>query len=218
MINTLLVCDNEDTELGNFFEKCRLETDRIFNASKHQFESIEVSGNAIFELVVPNKAKAINSNPFLFVSYSHGSESELLKRGITPFLSVDYEVGCLKNAIAYCYSCEAGRNLGKELCKNGALCFIGYSENITVQQFFGAEDAFIECAVCGIQAFIDGNTTGQMLELIKEKYTGCIDDFYSKDMLTATLFMQNRDALIIHGDSGLTISDLLTERESIIDI
>ncbi len=208
MINTLLVCDNNDIGLGDFFEKCRIETDRIFNASKHQFESIVVSGNAIFEMVVPINAKSINSNPFLFASYSHGSDSELLKSGITPFLSVDYEVDCLNNSIAYCFACKAGKSLGKVLCENGTLCFIGYTENVTIQKYFGAEDAFIECAVCGIQSFIGGNTTGQMLDSIKEKYTEYIDEFYPKDMLTATLFMKNRDALILHGDSELTIGDL----------
>ncbi len=208
MINALIVCDDNDIEVGDFFNKCRAKTEEIFITSKLQFEKTRVTGNMVFEMVVPMRANIINSKPFLFVSYSHGTENELLKNGITPFISVDYEIKCLKNSIAFCYACKAGKNLGKELCKNGTLCFIGYNQDVTIQTYFGAEDSFVESAVCGIQFFIEGNSTGQTLELIKEKYTKFIDDFYLKDMLTATLFMQNRDALVLHGDSELTINDV----------
>ncbi|RLD61986.1 MAG: hypothetical protein DRJ05_01365 [Bacteroidetes bacterium] len=207
MINALLVCDNNDSNLGDFFEKCKVETERLLASSDFEFNNIEVSGNAVFEIAVPMNANAINSNPFLFVSYTHGSENELLKNGNNPFLSIDNNVDSLKNSFAYCYACKAGRNLGKEFCANGSLCFIGYKEDVTVQKFFGAEDAFIECAVCGIEALVEGNTTGQALIRMKEKYTECIDDFYLRDMLTATLFMENRDALVLHGDTELTIED-----------
>jgi len=208
MINTLLVYDNNDQSLGDFFEKCKVETEKLLDSSNFDFNCNDISGNATFEIAVPMNAKSINSNPFLFVSYTHGSENELLKNGNTPFLSTTYEVVALQNSIAYCYACKAGKNFGKEICENGALCFIGYKENITVQKYFGAEDAFIECAVCGIKTLIEGNTTGEVFSSMKEKYTECIDVFYLKDMITASLFMENRDALILHGDTELTINNL----------
>ncbi len=208
MLNTLIVCDDNDIEVGDFFNKCRIKTEKIFATSKLQIEKTVVSGNMVFEMVVPILANNINSNPFLFVCYSHGSENELLKNGITPFISMDYEVECLRNSIAFCYACKTGKNLGKALCENGTLCFIGYNEDVTIQTYFGAEDSFIESATIGIEFFLKGNSTGQTLKFIKERYTSLIDDFYLKDMLTATLFMQNRDALILHGSSELTINDL----------
>ena len=208
MINTLIVCDNNDVEVGDFFNRCKIKTEKKIATSKLQFEKNEVTRNAVFEMLVPMFANRINSKPFLFVSYSHGSENELLKNGTTPFISTDYEVKCLKNSIAFCYACKAGKNLGKELCKNDTLCFIGYDNDVIIQKYFGAENSFIECATIGIEYFIDGNSTGQTLKLIKDRYTKFIDDFYLKDMLTATLFMQNRDALILHGDSEVTINDL----------
>ncbi len=207
MINAILVCDNNDSNLGDFFEKCKVETERLLASSDLEFNNIEISGNAAFEIAVPMNANSINSNPFLFLSYTHGSEDELLKNGNNPFISIDHNIDSLKNSFAYCYACKAGKNLGRELCANGSLCFIGYKENVTVQKYFGAEDAFIECAVCGIEALVEGNTTGQTLIMMKDKYTECIDDFYSKDMLTATLFMENRDALVLHGNTELTIDD-----------
>ena len=208
MINALVVCDDHDIEVGDFFNKCRTKTGKIFTTFKLQIEKTEVAGNMVFEMVVPMLANNINSKPFLFVSYSHGSENELLKNGTTPFISIDYEVKCLKNSVAFCYACKAGKNLGKELCKNGTLCFIGYDEDVTIQTYFGAEDSFIESATIGVKFFVEGYSTGQTLKLIKDIYTKFIDDFYLKDMLTATLFMHNRDALILHGNSELTINDL----------
>ncbi len=207
MTNALIVCDNNDSNLGIFFEKCKIKIERLLASLDFDFKSSVISGNAAFELAVPIMANTINSNPFLFVSYTHGSENELLQNGNIPFLSIDINMNSLKNSLAYCYACKAGKILGKELCVNDSLCFIGYKENVTVQMFFGAEDAFIECAVCGIEALVAGNTTGQALNIMKDKYTKCIDDFYSKDMLTATLFMENRDALVLHGNTELTIED-----------
>ncbi|MDP2237851.1 MAG: hypothetical protein Q8J88_15580 [Bacteroidales bacterium] len=207
MINALLVCDKNDSSLGNFFEKCKFETVRLLDSSDFEVKNIEISGNAAFEVAIPLITNSINSNPYLFVSYTHGTENELLKNGNNPFISIDLNIDSLKNSFAYCYACKAGKNLGKELCANGALCFIGYKENVTIQKYFGAEDAFIECAVCGIEALVEGSTTGQALIMMKDKYTECIDDFYLKDMLTATLFMENRDALVLHGNTGLTIED-----------
>ena len=209
MINTLLVCDNNDHILGDFFEMCSDETQRLFDLSDFEFDKTIITGNAAFDVVIPMSTDVINSTPFLFVSYTHGSENELLKNGNNPFVSIDKNIDSLKNSFAYCYACKAGKDLGKELCKNGALCFIGYKEDVVVQKFFGAEDGFIKCAVYGIEALLDGNTTGQVVTKMKEKHTEYIDKFYLKDMLTAVLFMQNRDALVLHGESELTIKDLL---------
>lgn len=208
MINALLVCDNNDSNLGDFFEKCKIETERLLASSDFEFNTIEISGNAAFEIAVPMNANSINSNPFLFVSYTHGSEDELLKNWNNPFISIDQNIDSLKNSFAYCYACKAGKNLGKQLCANGSLCFIGYKENVTVQKYFGAEDAFIECAVCGIEALVEGNSTSQTLNIMKEKHTEYIDDFYLRDMLTASLFMDNRDALVLHGNNELTINNI----------
>lgn len=200
MINTLLVCDNNDSVLGDFFGKCKVETEQLIASSGLEIQKIDISGNTAFDVAVPMAANSINSNPFLFVSYTHGSEDELLKSGTVSFLSTNSDGNVLKNSIAYCYACEAGKNFGKEICENGTLCFIGYKDIVAVQKFFGAEDAFIECAVCGIKVLLAGNTTGEAFTAIKEKHTEYIDDFYSRDMLTAMIFMQNRDALVMHGD------------------
>ena len=207
MIKTLLVCDNKDVKAGDFFEKCRIRTNILL--AKHNLQSAltEVKGHVLFDMVVPMYANCMNSNPFLFFSFSHGSENELLKDGTTPFISLNHELKCLNNAIAFCYACKAGKNLGIELSKNGTLCFIGYNATVTIQIYFGAENSFVESAICGIQFFLEGNSTGKTIKMIKDRYTDFVDDFYLRDMLTATLFMQNRDALVLYGNSELTITD-----------
>jgi len=207
MINSLLVCDTSDTHIGSFLEKCKIQTLEILNSVKNIFQIDEISGKIVFDIIVPLKAKSYNNSSFLFISYTHGSKTELLQNGITPFISDKIETACLKNSFSYCFACKAGSILGKTICNIGALSFIGYNKAINIQKYFGAEDYFIDCAVSGIKAFIEGKTTEDVLKYIKEKYNESIDEFYQKDMLTSSLFMDNRDALVLHGNKKLTIND-----------
>lgn len=205
MIKTLIVSDTKDSDLGDFFESCKQQSDLILDSSK--FEKAIIDGNKAFEVLLPLKVNNFNSKPFLYVNFSHGSEDKLLQNGTYEFLSSSTNTGCAKNAFVYCYACKAGKILGKEICNNEALCFIGYCEDIIIQEFFNAKDAFVDCATCGLQSFVNGNTSKQVFDSIKEKHTKYIDEFYMRDMLTATLFMQNRDALCIYGDLGLSVNN-----------
>lgn len=203
MINTLIVSDTKDQDLGNFFKNCKQKSDKILDSNK--FEKAIIEGDKAFEVLLPLKANNFNSKPFLFVNYSHGSDEQLLQNGTNEYLSLATNIECVKNAFVYCYACKAGKTLGKEMCNNGALCFIGYNADVIIQKYFNAEDAFVDCAICGLESFANGATTKQVYNNLKDKHTNCIDEFYVGDMLTASLFMQNRDALCIYGDENLNI-------------
>lgn len=210
MINTLNICDCNDEELGSFFRLCVDKTVGFFNNSDREFNIDEISGRAVFEILVPIRANFYNNSPYLFTSYSHGSKTELLQGGDVPFISENVENDCLKNSFSYCFACEAGAVLGDTLCKQEVLSFIGYNDVVKIQKYFGAESSFVDCAVSGIQKFIEGCTTEETLKCMKDKYTECIDEFYGKDMIVSTFFMDNRDALVLHGNKNLTIHDFET--------
>lgn len=207
MINALNICDCNDDELGSFFRQCVDRTREIFNGSERDFNIDEVSGGTLFDIVVPIKARLYNEAPFFFTSYSHGSKTELLQNGNTPFISEEIANDCLRNSFSYCFACEAGAVLGNILCEQEALSFIGYNNVVKIQKYFGAELSFVDCAVSGIQRFVEGGTTGETLKSMKDKYTECMDEFYKIDMIVSTFFMDNRDALILHGNKDLTIND-----------
>lgn len=208
MINTLLVYDNNDSVLGDFFEDCSILT-QAHLSPKGDFNIDTVSSRALNEVAISIKTNRLNVNPFLFISYSHGSENELLKNGSTPFVSSTKNHTCFVNSFSYCFACSSGKDLGKILVDNGSRCFVGYSKAVFVQLFFNAKQHFVECATHGIKSFIDGKTIHESITEMKNKYTEKIDEFYLSDMLTASLFLHNRDALISHGNTSLKRDDFL---------
>lgn len=202
MINTILTYDNLDNHLGSFFETCALRTKESTDAN---FNILEISSPQLNELTVQLHTESINKQSFLFISYTHGSETELLKNGVTPFLSELLNIHCLKNSFSYCFACHSGKALGSTLIKNGAIAFVGYNDKVTVQIFFDAFDSFVDCATSGIIFFISGMGLNESVAKMKEKYTECMDRFYLKDMIVASFFMENRDALVVLGDDKIFI-------------
>ncbi|MGE0020112.1 MAG: hypothetical protein AB7S72_10635 [Draconibacterium sp.] len=204
MINTILTFDNNDFDLGEFFERCATLTKESADAD---FNIVEINSQSLNELNFQLRAESVNGNSFLFISYTHGSESELLKSGITPFISESINVSCLKNSLSYCFACYAGKKLGQSLINNGAIAFIGFTDELKIQRYFNAFDNFIDCATSGILFFFRGDNLENSIIKMKNKYTDYIDQYYLKDMLIASWFMEHRDALVLLGNSDLTIAD-----------
>jgi hypothetical protein len=204
MINTILAYDERDVILGEFFDLCAIKTkDSISDG----VNLIEINSQSLNDLTIQFKTEALNSKPFLFITFTHGSESELLKSGSIPFLSTTINEKGLKNSLSYCFACNSGKELGHTLIENGALAFVGYKEEVTVQKFFDALDSFVECATCGLKYFFSEMSLANSISLMKEKYTDCMDRFYSRDMIIASSFMENRDALVLLGKKDLAIKD-----------
>ena len=204
MINTILTYDNQDDNLGDFFERCATTTKE---SSNPDFNIHEINSQALNELNILLRANQVNDMPFLFVSFTHGSENELLKGGKTPFISNTVNASCLKNSFAYCFACHAGKKLGHSIIENGATAFVGFKDELKIQKFFDAIDSFVDCSTSGIISFISGHNLIQAIEQMKEKYTDYIDQLYLKDMIIASWFMEHRDALVLLGKTDITISD-----------
>ena len=208
MIKTLLVYDNKDANLGDFFEDC-FSNSNTHLAACPDIEIDSINSRALNELTILLKTSSLNNNPFLFISYSHGSENELLQNGYVPYVSETINHTCLKNSFSYCFACHTGKKLGKTLVDNGTKCFIGYNNEVYIQLFFNAKPHFVECATHGLKSFIEGKSIEKTIVDMKEKYTEKIDEFYIKDMLTASLFLHNRDSLVYYGNSSMVIEDFI---------
>lgn len=204
MINTLLISDNRDARLGDFFERCAEQTKAVTNDS---FNIVEINSINLNSLSFQIQAESLNSNTFLFISFTHGTDTELLANGSTPFISGTLNVECLKNCFAYCFACNAGNILGQALIDNEALAFVGFKSELKIQKFFNALDSFIECATSGIRYFISGDTLELSVDKMKLKYTECVDQYYTKDMVVASWFMEHRDSLVVLGKSDISIRD-----------
>ena len=206
MINTLLVSDNKDDQLGFFFEECAEHTKAVTNGS---FNIVEINSRNLNSISLRIQAESFNFNAFLFISYTHGTDTELLANGSTPFISDTLNVECLKNCFAYCFACHAGNKLGQSLIDNKALAFVGFKSELKIQKYFGAFESFTDCATSGVRYFFSGDNLEISINKMKSKYTECVDQYYSKDMVVASWFMEHRDSLILLGKSDLSIRDFL---------
>jgi hypothetical protein len=204
MINTLLIYDNLDADLGDFFDQCALYTRNFTNES---YNIIELNNNNLNELNFQLKTSLFNTDNFLCISYTHGSETELLSLARIPFLSEQININAVQNSFAYCFACHAGKQLGYSMVNNGALAFVGFKDELKIQVFFYAFDRFISCATAGIKYFFSGMSIYDSVIKMKNEYTTCIDDFYEIDLIVASCFMEHRDALVILGNPNLQITD-----------
>lgn len=207
MINTLLVSDDRDDRLGDFFEECAQQTKAVTNDS---FNIVEINSRNLNGLNFQIQTESFNQNAFLFISYTHGTDTELLSNGSTPFVSDTLNSECLKNCFIYCFACNAGNQLGQVLIDNKALSFVGFKSELKIQRHFGAFESFIDCATSGIRYFILGDSLEISVNKMKSVYTDCVDLYYSKDMIVASWFMEHRDSLVVLGKSDITIGDLNT--------
>lgn len=197
MINTLLVFDEKDKNLGDFYTMCREDLEAFFTEQKIIPEIIDK--NSVFEIILPLKIAKFSSGKFVFAAFTHGDKSNLLQSGTNPYISTSGNLEIFKNSFFYTFACEAGEVLGKELVKAGCLCFIGYIKKTHIWNTF--QRPFVDTAVFGLKLFYEGNYTKSILLKIKKFYNEEIDKIYTKDFLIASILMDNRDALVVLGEN-----------------
>jgi len=212
MVNAILVRDNADVALGDFFENCHNQTKAIVESvgdvSVDEMESTHIDT----DIVINMKINSLHPYPFLFISYTHGNETALLKDGRMPFIAVGQNHQLLKNACVYCYACKAGKELGRAIIHAGGKCFVGYNDSVEVH--LRQPEIFAECATHFIRSFSANNNVIQSAQEMKAKYTEHIDNIYKTNALSAASLVKNRDAIVIHGDNGLSLNDFRTTPNS----
>ncbi len=211
MTDIVLVFDDNDIDtdevagLGYFFKACASDIKTHFKSSLHNL--IEIHGNNLNSQYVNQVLESLSSKKFIFLAYSHGSESALLYDNQTKeYVSISNSIEFL-NTFVYTWSCSTGKELGKELIDNGALAFIGY-DNLTYAGT-GETDLFVETANWGIKQFVLGSQVKTVFYSMRDKYSEVIDFLQTEknDFFVASFFRKNRDALVLHGNN-ITISDL----------
>jgi len=108
MINTLLAYDDQDSELGAFFESCGKEViDFIDNLKEEDWNTVDLNSKSLNSLNVELQTGNFKNN-FVFASFS------------------------------FCFACSAGVDLGPDLIAKGTLGFIGYSDEVWVVPIYPA--------------------------------------------------------------------------------
>ncbi len=201
MVNVILAIDNDDATLGEFYTEClndleNFENDRcaITSLRSNQLNDLAIS------ISVPRDCQ------FVFMAYSHGSDSELLEGGMRPYISETSDLTLFKGSFFYTCSCNTGKRLGHSLISNECISYIGYKEKFGIWDFNRAP--FVECANYGYKLFVQGENVQTILEQMKEKYNEKIDN-YNNDIFGSVLLLANRNALLGLGDLTYSINCIM---------
>jgi hypothetical protein len=210
MINIVIAFDNQNTVLGQYFEDSQKDFIDLLDEHSHLVKSCSKVPSpqcnvAYIDIAIPQ----LNSNPFIFVAYTHGV-NDGLRCGGTSFVSV---CNChhFVNSLFYSTACLIGRRLAPELISKGCKAFIGFKEESEVFQNASYRRTFIECDNYALKMFISSDTTvGDAFDSMKNHYTNKIDKLMElgEDPLFIGALTANREALVCLGDKNLKKEDL----------
>ena len=200
MINTFLAFDNEDVDLGKFFTEC--SEDLISHFEINEIHYFLLNSPKLNSIIIEATLEKIKT--FIFLVYCHGSDTELLARGVNPFINSDNAFN-FSNSFFYTCSCHTGKGLAKTLIENGCLSYIGYNNKFSIWDY--NRPPFIDCANFGIKLFLQGSSSEEILKRMLDKYNEHIDN-YNHDVFGAAILLSNRRALR-HLGSNIVIGDLV---------
>lgn len=211
MINILAAFDEEDADLGVYFSSCLNDLKEAINAEKQdgaELEITEISSRycnvAYFEQVLSK----FKQSPFIWVSYTHGSEKSLIASGKS-FIKAGEDNSLFQSTIFFTNSCLSGKILGPDLIKQLCLAFVGYDRPIVAFKN-DYQEISLKCDNVGIISFLCGNTNAFDAYLaMKKLYTQESEKLLKyEDPLSAGLLINCREGLVFHGNKELRVDDL----------
>jgi hypothetical protein len=201
MIKIVLAVDTTDTSLGDFFSYCATVLKQIFSSC----EIIEFTGEKIKNDIGINVRLEQIKKKFIFIALTHGSDSELTGNSSMPYISKANTL-ILKDSLSFCFSCSAGKILGKEIIASGGKCFVGHNNTVYASKHIWKE-LFSMPIVCFWNKFLSGETVFSCIDAKKLEYTRIIDEIYETDIFHATYLLSNRDSLVVYGNGNCCIRD-----------
>ncbi|MEN9610073.1 MAG: hypothetical protein RLZZ628_887 [Bacteroidota bacterium] len=212
----MIVCDDQDAILGDYFKACKEDIEGFFTEQKKNgfpLEIVEIIySNNCHAAYIDQQLTAYQNQHLIMIAYSHGLPHALRCKG-TNYID-SYNIYLLFNACFYTNACSVGATLGKQFeGKQGA--FIGFSKEVVAfQKASGMMKASIDCDNCGLK-YIFCNPTASIQETyrtMKAFYNQIIDkytDIY--DPITIGQLLNTRDALKIYGNRDFTLQNYLSK-------
>ncbi|MDR1388957.1 MAG: hypothetical protein LBJ31_03165 [Treponema sp.] len=194
MIKTILAVDNADIVLGDFFSYCANMIKQIFSG---KFEVSEFTSNKISNDISINIHLEQIKSAFIFIALTHGSVSELTCFDFLPYISVGKNTCFFRNSLSFCFSCGAGKLLGKEIVDLGGKCFVGHNNTIYASKYTWKK-LFSKPIICFWVNFVLGKTVFACINAKRVEYTRLIDEIYETDVFHAIYLLENRDSLIVY--------------------
>jgi len=195
MVNIIIACDEKDATLGFFFAACQKHISDFFNSKA--IVASQLKSDQLNDLAVSLHINDLTN--FIFGAYSHGSKDSLLKSGSTEYVSIAKNGTAFNGGFVYTFSCSSGKELGRDLMRHECQCFIGYKNTVAIWSTLLVP--FVECANHGLIEFINGIDTAEVMNSMIKKYNTEIDKIVDTDPIIASILLDNRRALIMHGNN-----------------
>lgn len=209
MINTIVGFDDNDDELGDYFEQSynylNELIDPIGDVNLIPIQGLDCSENHLIKTI--NSFEEIR---FVFVGLLHGNEEQL---GTENDVFVDIEnVDHFKESLFYSPACSTANKLGHELIIKDCFSYVGCTEDIyaTYDEY---HDVYIDCENHCLKEFLSSNQT---IETCFDIMMGYFDDQIDKlsdmsdEILVAMELTGNKDSFILLGNKQLTKSEIDT--------
>jgi len=199
-----ILYDEEDTELGGYFEACKSDLVRFLGDNLAGSPISEL--NASFDVATLDAyLRGINPHNYLLIAYSHGDDSSLSRNGVR-YISTQTNASLLINSLFYAVSCLSANDLGPEIIGHGGHIFVGYRRTFMIPLDY--QEVSINCANSGLHMFILGQKAGVAFESMKAFYTTQIDRLMQFGaIIAASLLVDARESLVFLGDADLAITD-----------
>lgn len=207
MINTVIAYDDNDQELGDYFEECF----QSLNIYLSQIDDVKLFHLTGLECTEDNLIETINlfdEDKFVFVALTHGNDAQLLTDND---ILVDLEnIDHLKLSLFYTTACDSAIKLGPKLIQNDCLSYVGYNQ-ISFSTYEDYNQIYINCETYCLREFLNSNLTlencfNNMLEYFDQQIGLLSID--NDEILVAMELINNRDAFRILGNGKLTKNNL----------
>lgn len=202
MTDLILAFDEADSTMGMFNQGCFEYYEEYL--SKNNLAHLHLRSAQLNDLAV--EIHTANKASFIFVAYSHGTETGQLNSSAGVYLSPVVNHTNFKNSFVYTVSCHSGNVLGNSLIQNGCLCFLGYKN---LFHYWDGYKCFPDCANHGFFLFMEKVRTKVIYQSMIDEYNKKIDELYLENSFVASLLLENRDALV-HLGNDISIDDMIS--------
>ncbi len=210
MIEVIIAYDNNDADLGIFFELCKNDCITIINSVESNLARVRFSDVPSLQCshayLTINKSHLLNQ-PFITIVFTHGNNDSVVVNG-NSFINANDDNSFFSQSFFYTNSCSTGKILGPKLIEQECRVFIGYSEKI---YSFKNEysDISLKCDTIGITSFLTEDITAydayqNMIKLYTQESRKMQNNF---DVLAAGLMIEAREALTFLGDKEAKSDD-----------
>ncbi len=206
MINFIVAYDDRDIELGSYFDNCKNQLLGLLDELNGFLDGkiCEIPSSQCNSVYIDIKIPSYNPNPFIFIAYSHGSETALHSGGnryVEKYSNSQHFI----NSFFYTTACSVGKDLGHHLIELGCLAFIGYDRPINAYKQSERQEISKKCDNAGIMAFLSEDINiFESYQKMKNYYTQQIDKLEDvKDMMFAMDLIQARESLVCLGNRDL---------------